>query len=176
MDLKHTLTFFGLLSDLLGAALLSIPMIWDTRAAAHSILKTMKRIKFWLYGYTYFDTRNSRPILSKDVQEAHTRIGSIAGVFTISFGIIAFRLIAIFSSSGRATALPFGSSPSLVTIGLSSAVLFTLLFVYFLGKSPLYLARALMWIARGNHERKIGFVGLGILCVGFILQAAVNLM
>jgi hypothetical protein len=51
VDLKHTLTFFGLLSDLLGAALLSIPMIWDTRSAAHTILRTMKRVKFWLYGY-----------------------------------------------------------------------------------------------------------------------------
>jgi hypothetical protein len=175
MELKHTLTFFGLLSDLAGAVLLSIPMIWDTRAAAHTMLKMMKRIRFWLYGYADPVT-NTKLIFSRDVQEAHGRIMSVGAFFLSCFAIIGLRLVEIFATARPSSSSPFGASPILIEFMLSVGVVSVILTFYFLGRLPLYIARALIWIARGNHERRIGFVGLGILCIGFVLQATVNLM
>jgi hypothetical protein len=174
VDLKHTLTFFGLLSDLVGAVLLSIPMIWNTRAAAHAILKMMKRVKFWLYGYTNPGTTNRTQIFSRDAQEVHWRIVSVGAVVALCFGVIGFRLIELYAF--RTSSSLLGAKPFWVLFGMSAAVIFAVLALYFVGKLPLYIARALIWIARGNHERRIGFVGLGILCIGFVLQTAVNLM
>lgn len=176
VSLKHALTIFGLFSDLLGALLLSIPMIWDTRAAAHAVLKVMKRVKFWLYGYYSPAGIRRMLIFPEDIKEVHTRIITLGASFVIVFGSIMLRLIEIYSFSNKPSVFFLGSSPFLVTIGIVSGVIFTTLTLYFLGKAPRYIARGLIWIARANHERKIGFVGLGILCVGFILQATVNLM
>jgi hypothetical protein len=176
VDLKHTLTFFGLLSDLLGAALLSIPMIWDTRSAAHTILRTMKRVKFWLYGYANPRSSIQGEILSRDVREVHERIIQIQLFFLVIFAIVGLRLIQIFVSKTPISSLPFGGNPFWVWTAMGVVALATGLALWFLGRLPLYLARGLIWTARGNHERRIGFCGLGILCIGFILQAAVNLM
>jgi hypothetical protein len=173
VDLKHTLTLFGLLSDLLGAALLSIPMIWDTRSAAHTILRVMKRIKFWSYGYANPRYSIRREILSQEFQK---RIIQIQLFFLAVFAIIGLRLIQIFVSKTPITSLPFGGNPFWVWTAWGVAALVTGLALYVLGRLPLYLARGLIWTARGNHERRIGFCGLGILCIGLILQAAVNLM
>jgi hypothetical protein len=151
-------------------------MIWNTRRAAHAVLKIVKMLKFWLYGYTNPHTHPSRQIFSKDVAEVHRRIVVLGAVFVLCFVVISFRLIIIFSLTDQARAAPFGSSPTLIFIGIFTITMFAVLTFYFLGKMPLYVARALMWVARGNHERKIGFLGLGVLCIGFVLQAAVNLM
>ena len=175
MDLKHTLTFFGLLSDLVGAMLLSIPMIWDTRAAAHSILKMMKRIRFWLYGYSNRET-NIKLTFSRDVQEVRARIVPVGAFFVLCFGAIGFQLIKVFASATFSSSLPFDASPFWVVLIMCTGVICVVAALYYLGRSPLYVARAPMWIARGNHERRIGFVGLGVLCIGFVFQAAVNLM
>lgn len=176
MDLKHTLTFFGLLSDLVGAALLSIPMIWDTRSAAHTILRAMKRVKFWLYGYANPKPFIQREIFSRDARELHDRIIQIQLFVLVIFAIIGLRLIQIFVSKTPVSSLPFRGNPFWVWTAIGVGALVTGSALYILGRLPLYLARGLIWIARGNHERRIGFCGLGILCIGFILQAAVNLM
>jgi hypothetical protein len=180
--LKHALTFFGLLSDLVGAVLLSIPMIWNIRTVVHSILKIMKRIKFFLYGYSGLS--RDKPIFSRDVQEAQARMLSTGVLFACIFGTIALKLMWVYASATKATSLPFGPSTGLVDIIVEIIVecimvisfACAVLVLYLLGKLPLYVAHALMWVARGNHERRIGFIGLGILCIGFLLQAAVNLM
>jgi hypothetical protein len=176
LDLKHTLTFFGLLSDLVGAVLLSIPMIWNTRAAAHSILKLMKRVKFWLYGYSSPRASSQRPIFSRDVQEVHERLLPVGIFFILCFGALEFRLIEIFASKTPTPFLLYGAGPYLVVLVMFVGFACVILALYGLAKLPLYIALALIWIARGNHERRIGFVGLGILCIGFVLQATVNLM
>ena len=59
-------------------------------------------------------------------------------------------------------------------IGL--ATIFGLVVVVLLIRMPMYFARGLMWVARGNHEKRIGAVGLAILCIGFLLQAVVNIL
>lgn len=82
----------------------------------------------------------------------------------------------VHTSATKATALPFTISCVFFEIIWVFGFACALPILYVLGNSPLYVARALTWVARGNHERRIGFIGLGILCIGFLLQAAVNLM
>jgi hypothetical protein len=45
-----------------------------------------------------------------------------------------------------------------------------------LTRVPYLTAKLLLWTARGKRERKIGVIGLMVLCMGFILQAWVNLL
>jgi hypothetical protein len=153
-------------------------MIWNTRTAAHSILRFMKRVKFFLYGYTNV-VEQSKQIFSRDTQEVHSRIPSIAIFILLCYVVIGIRLIQIYASATKATILRADitvdpTSFAVIVLLFGSAV--SVLILYFLGKLPLYVARALMWVARGNHERRIGFAGLGILMLGFLFQAAVNLM
>jgi hypothetical protein len=117
----------------------------------------------------FYPTRN----IISGVSEAHNTDPTI---FLVVFAIIGLRLIQIFVSKTPITSLPFGGNPFWVWTAWGVAALVTGLALYVLGRLPLYLARGLIWTARGNHERRIGFCGLGILCIGFILQAAVNLM
>jgi len=151
-------------------------MIWNTRAAAYSILKIMKRVKFWLYGYNSPKASDHRPIFTRDVQEVHARLLPVGIFFILCFGALEFRLIEIYTSITPTHSLLFGAGPYLVVVVMLVGFACVISALYVLAKLPLYIARALIWIARGNHERRIGFVGLGILCIGFVLQATVNLM
>jgi hypothetical protein len=117
-----------------------------------------------------------REELSRDVREAHERLLLIGIIFSAIFGTVGLRLLEVFVSESPISSLPFGGNPFWVWTAIGGGALVTGFTLYFLGRLPLYLARGLIWTARGNHERRIGLCGLGILCIGFILQAAVNLM
>lgn len=95
----------------------------------------------------------------------------------MAFSLIAARLIdvVIFHGGGVYTEIPNTNVFYTVTIILIFAV-FPAAFIYRLLRSSVVLARILIWIARGNHEKRIGSIGLIFLLVGFVLQAWVNIL
>jgi hypothetical protein len=220
MDLKHWLTLIGLICDLVGAILLSIPMVWNTRAVARMIIRGIRwaRSILFLSPRTQYRVRNNvatehvsaaancqvdseiredclvyfahnsittSPLLSaeqlKDLETARARLVSVAGVFSLVFLIIEIRLLFIGKLYvGNAvpkfhiSAPPMNSFIPLVKafgFGFLALIGFTLLM-----QLPGLAVRYLVWISRGNRDKRIGMLGLGILCVGFILQAVVNVI
>src|SRR4051794_460516 len=102
MDFRHTLTLIGLFCDLMGAVLLSIPMVWNTHAAAHSVIRSLRRIRHFLYGDVVSDRRalrhdarmrgdatEQREIIA-DMELARSRLFSIAVLFAVCFIVITF--------------------------------------------------------------------------------------
>lgn len=87
--LKHVLNIAGLSCDLVGAVLLSIPMIWDTRKIAHRIVAELKGIRTELYG-----VRRWRMVTRQEFDEivattlAKDRMVIVAGFFIGAFIVI----------------------------------------------------------------------------------------
>jgi hypothetical protein len=172
MDLKHLLTFFGLFSDLVGAFLLSIPMVWDTRAATHTMVRLLRTIRFFLYG----NVRRVETPVSQIDEVTHSRIVATGGFFSLLFLVITGRLVQIMVLKNADSPAFFVHDPVLLLIFAMTGALLLGTALYLLVQLPIYFVRSLIWVARGNHERKIGMVGLAVLCLGFILQAWVNVL
>ena len=185
MDFRHILTLAGLFCDLMGAVLLSIPMVWNTHAAAHSIIRFLRRTRYFLYGDVMSDSRalrhaarmrgevidESEIIASMDL----ARLLAIPTLFVICFIVIEFRLMQVVLTSPRIGQT--GSSDIFYQLLVLAAVITAVAaLIYFLLRAPVMLVHGLLWIARGNHERRIGIIGLAVLCVGFLLQAWVNIL
>ena len=103
------------------------------------------------------------------------RLLAIPTLFVICFIVIEFRLMQVVLTSPRIGQT--GSSDIFYQLLVLAAVITAVAaLIYFLLRAPVMLVHGLLWIARGNHERRIGIIGLAVLCVGFLLQAWVNIL
>jgi hypothetical protein len=179
MILRHFLAIFGLLSDLVGAFLLSVPMIWNTRRVALRLIRSVHRTRFYIYGPAYY--RKPPPPINlgdETVLLTKLRLAAVSTLFMVTFLIIGVRLITVvMSKRSNRVWLTIDSSPDLITsVGFLLIAGAGLLACYCLVRLPEYAARLSIWIVRGNRERNVGIVGLVILVVGFVLQAWLNLI
>jgi len=160
-------------------------MVWNTHAAAHSVLRFLRRTRYFFYGdlrerrappSRHRHGRLSNYLLRTDLQVAHERTLSTALLFAIMFVVILFRLIYVTLLSEPTTLKRPAGDPVFALLLVTVIVAAIAAVAYFLVRAPVTLARALLWVSRGNHERRIGVVGLGILCIGFLIQAWVNVL
>ncbi len=186
MDPRHILTLFGLTCDLVGAILLSIPMVWNTHAAAHWIVHFLRRLRYFLYGdigSRYRPPLVVRPLHMHQLEALYflemvrSRIMAAGLLFGFVFMFIALRLIEVVLIRTHNPVGPLSSEKVLYQLLTVCGVVASLaILMYSLVRAPVTLARSLIWVARGNHERRIGRIGLVFLCLGFLLQAWVNIL
>lgn len=192
--MKLALVLIGLFADLVGAFLLSIPLLWDAKTASRKIFSKVNKFKRrFISANTYAVAQNQldngsygKVIIARNpaslviLEEARTRLLSVLAGFLLGFVVIAGRLVAV--------AEPDWSIPNWIAesktptptfeFGILGAVvpLLTFLLVRYFSKIPLCLGRSMYSIAKRKHERRIGVIGLAILCLGFVLQGIVNLI
>mgnify|MGYP001615665375 CR=1 len=158
MDTKGALTITGLSLDLLGAFLLSVPLVWDIDA---------------LIKFTDAQASVIRKGLLRTMREGgasrHVVIWATGSLFVLGLaagGGLAYVLYPQLSRWGTEGLLPtiigmvVGSLVSLITLAAMAGV----------------LSIWLRWVQKGQHERRVGQVGLFVLCLGFVCQAIVNLL
>ena len=107
-----------------------------------------------------------------DFDELRSRLLATATWFAFLFGVVTWRLVQLALFGGaHSTRDALGQLLIAVLVVAGAASI-----IYLLIRAPINLARVLLWVARGNHERRIGAVGLGFLCLGFLFQAWVNVI
>jgi hypothetical protein len=150
-------------------------MIWDLRAVRRALVMRVRKAQLWALGLS----RPAPLALRKQfygVAVVKERLLALMLLFALLFTVIAGRLIMVtegYYSLPSAAAQHLTLLQILIGACLYIAALIGLtVFV----QSPRLLAKFISWIVSGRRERKIAFVGLGILCVGFALQAWVNLL
>lgn len=146
---KIVLSVSGLAFDLIGAFLLSIPMVWSSQQAA-SVFRTIG-LFFWSNG-TW--ARISRAVYS----------------FCAALSIASMYLDLFFDNKGWLIAQfvkLWTAYDGLMPLILAGVALFLL--------SCHILSWAFLRLAEGNHDRRIGAFGLILLGGGFILQFIVNM-
>lgn len=165
-------TCVGLLFDLLGAFLLSIPMVWNSEDAARSTRKlAMAMIKF---------AKSRKPILiilfviaisqvlSGDIRYALP--GKNLNEWLLSrFGgqDLLDSLYGLISSERLRWAISIALDTLVTTVLLLAAVCSLGVIVYCL----FLLVR---FLKTGNADQRIGAAGLGLLGFGFVIQAGIN--
>ena len=165
------ISIVGLTFDLVGAFLLSIPLVWNLRRAARALLRALFVVRTILFGkITYRRNLTHRETI------AQTRIAATMGVFALGFFLIFVRLVVIYAADeGEVVTFFFmgwRGFPALViymTLFFSFLWLINLVFYF-----PFLAANILLYIARKRLERVVGVVGLLVLFLGFLLQALVN--
>lgn len=160
-----TLSLIGLFLDLVGAFLLSIPMVWNVGAAC----QRLQRAEKWIQNIRRYVTcwRHSP---SSDV--IMTIIGCFSILWLVGFVITIVRVLftdfeAIWLDIGCALiilVIAFFGSIHMVFIALSEVVS--------------SLASFTNWIIRDEpiREKRVGQVGLVLLCLGFTCQAIVHFL
>jgi hypothetical protein len=153
MELKSLLSIAGLSCDLIGAFLLSIPIVWNTRMAGQWIIKQINIVGDTLIAYVISGSVLKHPAL-----------------FLIELGLYLSLTAALMKDSQIMGEDPKFWAAALVSMGvliLVQIVLFTALFA---------LGLFFQFVSEGNRERKFGLLGLAILCIGFAIQAVVNII
>lgn len=151
---KIILSVSGLAFDLIGAFLLSIPMVWSARKAADFIKNLLDRLPFSEY-VPYRPVKMRLAILFLTLLLFITVFAAYIFMkfdIQVSFGSVSFPFIYLI-------ALPVALAGSFAAIIL----FFTL------------LSDGLSYLSDGNHDRRIGAFGLLLLGGGFILQFIVNM-
>ncbi|WP_119422601.1 hypothetical protein [Desertibaculum subflavum] len=159
LDLKGWLSVVGLICDLIGAGMLAIPMLSSAEAVAARITAWRRRLLIW---HTVQGQLPTRPT-----------------ILEISF--VVMLIVMLFFSISK---LELFNAQVGWTIarGLREVAIMTILFATFYLLSTLiskFIAASLAWVAAGvdrSRERKMGWIGYGILSVGFTLQAVVNFL
>jgi hypothetical protein len=171
MNIRHALSILGLICDLWGAILLSIPMVWDTREAAYAIGRLVKKCQQWVYGDSFYDDDFISDMSPNKKMMVNQQLTIIGLLFAFTFLMKSLRLIGVsLSGSNPGRFSPYSIINIIFVFGLISLV------IYKISLIPRLVIWSLMWIAVGKHERRIGFLGVGILCIGFVLQAWVNVL
>lgn len=186
MDARHILALLGLTCDLVGAVLLSIPMVWNTHAAAHWIVHFLRRLRYFLYGD--MESRRRPPLVVRPLhmrqletlaflEMVKSRVMAAGLLFSFVFILICLRLVEVVLIPARHPVGPSSSETVLYQLLTVSGVVAGLgILIYWMVRAPVTLARIFIWVARGNHERRMGRIGLVFLCLGFILQAWMNIL
>ena len=150
---KIVLSVSGLAFDLIGAFLLSIPMVWSSKDAATLIRKAIRCLPFGVYmpykpvGYRVFYL----VLLLITVM-------MLFGAYYIS----SMDLLIFFG-----THFPMNNKLALILAIGGGYGVFVLL--------CLVLSDGLSFLGDGNHDKRIGGFGLILLSTGFILQFIVNM-
>jgi hypothetical protein len=172
--MKTTLSIAGLICDLVGATLFAVPMIWDVDASLE-----------WLD-----EKRRSIDELAARFEKPAKAIG--IAVLLLDMVAIPMRLFSFLPAidelkrmGRRGETLP----PDVILGAFTDPLLLTLFFLLFAGlvlslffnamtKLSLGYHLFLMWVkeAKRDRERHLGYCGLFILCLGFVLQFIMNLL
>jgi len=158
MDTRTVLIVAGLACDLVGAFLLSIPLVWNARAAGRLMLRFIWRLRRNVRDYLHWGTNPIRhPILT----------------------FIELNLWGAFLALLYRWYLEPGQTMEDVSwwlLALWGLVAATLTFI--LNLVLYWLVRMIggffLYVALGDRDKNVGFFGLLILCLGFVLQAWVN--
>lgn len=149
-----TLSGLGLAFDLIGAFLLSIPMVWNSKQAANWLTKAIKILP----GTTDFASRRS----------------SIRFIWITGTVVLPFLHWFIDTRIGFEIILEDWSEHELFEpifrIFLALLMMFAALQVVCAA-----LADFMGWVAAGDHDKRIGALGLLLLGSGFTLQFIVNM-
>src|SRR5947209_8140087 len=132
MDAKHVLTLLGLLSDLIGAVLLSIPMVWDTHAAAFSLIRFLRSVRYFLYG----SERRHKTDSARLDEEIYSRLLATYFVLSLPFLIIVGRLIQVMIFENAASPEFLVHDPVLLIILIVASVLVVGAVIYFVSRLP----------------------------------------
>ncbi|RCK37231.1 hypothetical protein [Thalassospira xiamenensis] len=146
-----TLSVLGLAFDLIGAFLLSIPMVWSAQGAASLCKVFLKFLPFRI-------VRN---------------VESPKFWVELPFSIVGSAILQYIVLTNDYS---FGESfleGTLKPILWMSLIVFSMLNLA--STSVMMVAGILQRVASGNHDRRIGAIGLILLGAGFILQFIVNM-
>ena len=164
MDERNILIVVGLACDLIGAFLLSIPLVWKSRAVGNSL------------------SRASRSIIkrAKTFRKRHKRNLSVAGIAISLFIAVTLNPVGAVIERWIGPLSDLAWWTHLIVISVGTVVNFILMIfaLAFLLGTAMGLTRELgqffLYVAKGTRDKTVGIVGLVILCLGFALQTWVN--
>lgn len=164
MGLKGWLSIGGLFCDLFGAFLLSVPVLMEINGFVFCVSNTLRKI------------RKVRLVL-KPLKYVLAIVAAVLQMIWVTHlasmptaeGLISFQ-------DGRLVLIPYTAVfQFLAVLGVVAGLIALYFLVEFLVTQVLAFAR---WIRRGKEarERKVGWIGFGILVAGFFLQAYINFL
>lgn len=160
MEAKGVFSVVGLGFDLIGAFFLSVPLVWDIDA---------------LVKFTEVQASVVRKGVLRTIREGiasrQVVLWAAASLFVLGLAAgsgLAYVVYAQFTRRGLATQ---GMLPTIIGIVAGWLISVAILAVIAGG-----LSIFLRWVRRGQHERRVGQVGLLLLCLGFLCQALVNFL
>lgn len=149
-----TLSVLGLAFDLIGAFLLSIPMVWNSKEAAKWLTKCIKLLP----GTT--DFASSR--------------GSIRFIWITGTVVLPILHWFIDTRIGFENVLEDWSEQELFAPIVLTGIALLMMYAAFQVVCAA-LADLMGWVSTGNHDKRIGAFGLLLLGSGFTLQFIVNM-
>lgn len=179
------LVIAGLLCDLIGAFLLSLPMVWNTRRAAHRLLRMIQKARWFLYGppYVRIDYERGGRGPAPFAGSVNKRLTAIVSFFSLWFLLSLLRTVYLSLFSGKDFEFYGMKNIGHITLFeyvLSFFISLIMILAIFgtaamISKIPVGVARFFLYVNKGDREQKFGLIGLVILCAGFLIQAYVNL-
>lgn len=158
------LSVLGLAFDLVGAFLLSIPMVWSSGEA----VKFLQRVQSYLRKEFYDRIDNDDDKISKPTSNIKYPLQLflffILPPLYFSWFIFLFEPPSYISWWKREIINFFVGIPALISFFLT-----LILWIF-----PTII-RFISWVSDGNHDQRLGGLGLILLSIGFILQFIVNM-
>lgn len=184
----------GLFFDLFGAFLLSIPLVLNAKKLAHSLLRLVQKFRwFFLRPPSY---RMKYRLSYSNLNDYSVLVGVNRAIFLkfsfllgFCFIIIKAIFLSIYNQDYSFFTIELKDKEyhlipnliedyeSYILVGVIFISIFLLLIIiyYLLSKIPVLFFKFFIFVAKGNHEKKVGVIGLCLLCMGFITQSCVNL-
>jgi len=160
IDLKTTLTITGLACDLIGAFLLSIHLFWNVQVFGHTALQWVVRGRNNVSDYLTEKGYLRRPHFILLIIDINILL-ALLGLF-----------IRLYLEPGETLKdLPWWLPLLWAGPAAIIAFIFNLVLYWVLG-----LVLDFLFYAFGGGHNKVGMAGLFLLCVGFSLQAYINLL